>query len=80
MFACRDATDLMTDEREQALSGWVHVVYRLHMIVCPYCRNCREQLVETLELAQEIAAEPVPESTEESALAAFRARARTAPK
>jgi anti-sigma factor RsiW len=74
MFACRDAHELMTEEQEGALSGWVRARYRFHVAICPHCKAYRRQMDATIDLAKEIPAEPVPETTEERALAAFRAR------
>lgn len=74
MFACRDVHALMTEEQEGALSGWVRARYRFHLAICPHCKVYKRQMDATIVLAQGIAAEPVPETTEESALAAFRAR------
>jgi hypothetical protein len=74
MFACKDATEHMTDEREGALSGWVRVWYRLHLTICPHCRACRRQLDETVALTREIPPGDVPEKVVDTALAAFRDR------
>jgi hypothetical protein len=74
MFACRDATEHMTDEREGALSGWLRVKYRIHMTICPYCRACRRQLDAAVSLAAEIPPADVPEKMMDAALAAFRER------
>jgi hypothetical protein len=73
MFSCRDATELMTEEHEGALSGWVRARYRFHVTICPHCRACRRQMDQALSIAKEIPAEPVPETVEERAVAAFRA-------
>jgi len=72
MFACRDATELMTEEGEGALSGWVRLRYRFHMAICPHCKACRHQMDQALSIAKEIPAEPVPETVEDRAVAAFR--------
>jgi len=74
MFACRDATELMTEEREGALSGWVRVQFRFHMLICPHCKVCRRQLDEALAVARELPPEEVPPEVEEKAVAAFRTR------
>lgn len=76
MFSCRDATDLMTDESEGALSGGGRLKYRIHMIICAHCRAFRRQLRETVAVVKEIAREPEapkPE-LEERVMEAFRAR------
>jgi hypothetical protein len=77
MFGCRDATLLMTDEREGALSGWVRAKYRAHVFVCVYCRRYRRQLEQTLALSKEVPPDEVPARVEESAVAAFRSRSGT---
>ena len=78
MFSCRDATNMVTDESEGALSGGRGFRYRLHMTICPYCKAFRRQLKETIEVAKEIPQEHVAPGAEvEERLAeAFRARAR----
>ena len=38
MFACRDAIELLTEDQEGALSGWVRCRQRFHMAVCPHCK------------------------------------------
>jgi anti-sigma factor RsiW len=74
MFACRDVHALMTEEHEGALSGLVRARYRFHLAICPHCKAYRRQMDATIDLVKEIPAEPVPETTEERALAAFRTR------
>ena len=74
MFACRDATEHMTDESEGALSGWVRVKYRFHLTLCPYCRAFRRQLDTTVSLTRQIPRDEVPENVMNAALAAFRER------
>jgi hypothetical protein len=74
MFGCRDATSLMTDEREGALSGWVRAKYRAHLLICVYCRRCRCQLDRTVSLSKDVPPAEVPRELEEVALDAFRAR------
>jgi len=74
MFTCRDATDLMTDEREGALSGGLGFWYRVHMTICPYCRACRRQLDQAVSLSKEIPPEVVSDKVMDAALAAFRER------
>jgi hypothetical protein len=78
MFSCRDATNLMTDESEGALSGRGRFGYRTHMVLCAHCRAFRRQLREVVELAREIPREkdaPRPE-LEERLVEAFRAQKR----
>ena len=76
MFACRDATSLITEESEGALSGAARLKYRLHMVICVHCRAYRRQLGETLALVKELpgASEPVSSDVEERLVEAFRAR------
>ncbi len=78
MFSCRNATDLMTDEGEHALSGRNRFFFGVHMTICAHCRNFRRQLRETIRLVREIPSEkdaPPPE-LEDALAAAFRARKR----
>jgi hypothetical protein len=75
MFACRDATDLMTDDREGTLAGSVRFKYRLHLLICPYCRTCRRQLDEVVALAHQTRRETCAPDVEASVVAALRARA-----
>ncbi len=74
MFTCRDAAQLMTEEKEGTLHGWTRAKYELHMTVCVWCRRCRRQLDEAIDLSRDIAPAAVPPTVEESALAAFRGR------
>ena len=76
MFACRDATSLMTEESEGALSGWRLVKYRVHLFICPGCRRYHRQLGETIAVVKEIPreGEPVPAEVEKRLVEAFRAR------
>jgi hypothetical protein len=75
MFSCRDATSLMTDEREDRLSGAVRLKYRFHMLVCPHCKAYRRQLDETVTLVGELARTEIPPEIEDKLAAAFRTRA-----
>ena len=74
MFSCRDATNLMSDEREGRLAGGTRFKYACHMIICGHCRAFRRQLVETIAIVKEIPREEIPTKTEDEILAAFRAR------
>jgi hypothetical protein len=76
MFACRDATALMTAAEEGALSGLSLVKYRIHMSICFHCRACRRQLREAVALSREIPREDAPSHVVDAALAAFRERHR----
>jgi hypothetical protein len=74
MFACRDAMDLLTEERDGALTGWSRVKYRTHMLICAHCRACKRQLEEAIAIAKEIPKDDPPPNIEASALDAFRKR------
>jgi predicted anti-sigma-YlaC factor YlaD len=74
MFACRDATQLLTEEREGALRGWLRAKLRVHLTICSHCRAYRRQMEETIALAKETRATDVPPAIEEGAVAAFRKR------
>jgi hypothetical protein len=75
MFACRDATHLVTDAREGSLSGVLRFRYGFHMLICPHCKAFRRQLEETIAVAKEVAQEEqvAPEAVDR-AMEAFRAR------
>lgn len=79
MFACRDATELMTDARDGMLRGWVAAKFRFHMLVCPHCRACSRQVDAVLAATQDLQGEDVPAEIEERAVAAFRTRASRRP-
>ncbi len=74
MFSCRDATNLMTDEREGRLSGGLRFKYACHMLICGHCKAFRRQLVETVAIVKEIPRDEIPPKTEEALVAAFRVR------
>jgi hypothetical protein len=74
MFSCRDAIDLMTDERDGALRGKQRWLYGLHVLICPYCRTCRRQLGDVVALATETRREPDTTEPETKVLEALRAR------
>lgn len=74
MFTCRDAMDLVTDEREGALRGVRGFRYRFHVLICPHCRTCRRQLDEVVTLAGETRQEAPASEIEASVVAALRAR------
>ncbi|HEY8039364.1 MAG TPA: zf-HC2 domain-containing protein [Polyangiaceae bacterium] len=76
MFSCRDATHLMTEEREGTLSGVTKARYRLHMLLCPHCKVYRRQLDQAVELLKEIPRDeaPVPPEVEDRLVEAFRKR------
>jgi len=74
MFACRDATELMTEEREGTLRGGKRFWYGFHMTICSECKRYRRQMLEAMELAREIPREEPPREVEDKLAAAFRAR------
>jgi hypothetical protein len=74
MFGCRDATLLLTEEREGALAGWVRTKYRFHLTICVHCRRYRRQFDQALALSREAPAAEVPAELEEAAVEAFRSR------
>jgi hypothetical protein len=76
LFACRDAMDRMVDADEGALDGADLGKYRLHLLICPYCRECRRQIDATKTLARQMPPEPPPPAVENAALEAFRSRVR----
>ncbi len=75
MFSCRDATSLMTDEREGRLSGGVRFKYRFHMMICGHCRAFRRQLDQTIAIVKGLPRAEIPSETEDKVVGAFRARA-----
>jgi hypothetical protein len=74
MFACRDATQRMTDDREGKLEGTEKAKFRFHMFLCARCRAFRRQLDETVALVKEIPAGEVPQELEDELANAFRSR------
>ena len=74
MFSCRDATNLITEETEGALSGGGRFKYRFHMSICPHCKAFRRQLGDAIALVKEIPPEPVPREIEDRLVEAFRDR------
>jgi hypothetical protein len=72
LFACRDAMERWVEAEEGSLAGGDLARYRLHMVICPYCRECRRQLSATRTLARQMPPEPPPPAVEEAAMAAFR--------
>ena len=66
----------MTEEREGALRGWPRAQYLLHMTICVYCRRCRKQLEDAIQLSREVPPGEVPSSVEDPAVAAYRGRSR----
>ena len=78
MFSCRDATNLMTDEGEGALSGGGRFRYRVHMTICAHCRAFRRQLRATIALMKSIPRDDdAPgRDLEDRVVEAFRARQR----
>ena len=75
MFTCRDATHLMTEADEGALTGLTRFRYALHVTICPHCKACRRQLDQAMALAREIPPVEAPAEIESRAVEAFRARA-----
>jgi len=74
MLSCREATELMTDDREGKLAESCRVSFRFHMFLCVHCRRYRRQLEMAIAAAKQTEREEVPPAVEEKLVAAFRAR------
>jgi len=74
MVTCRQATELMTDEREGKLEGARARGYRIHMFICGHCRAYRRQLGVTIDASRGVPREEVPPAALDELVAAFRAR------
>jgi hypothetical protein len=75
MFSCRDATSLMSDEREGHLSGGARLKYRFHMLICAHCRAFRRQLDMTVAIVKSLPRVEISPAAEDELVAAFRTRA-----
>lgn len=71
--------DRWVDAEEGSLAGADLAKYRLHMVICPYCRECGRQLRATRALSRQMPPESPPPAVEEAAMEAFRSRARKTP-
>lgn len=75
MITCRQATDLLTEEREGTLPGGsTRAWFWCHMIICKHCRTYKRQLGVVIDAAKEAPREAVPAEIEDALVAAFRAK------
>ena len=73
---CRDAAEATTDAREGALTGMRRVRFRLHMLICPFCRAHERQVDTTISILRSLPKDEPSDEAREQALAAFRNRKR----
>lgn len=66
---CRDATALLTEDDESALTGAAKLKLSVHLTVCTVCRRLRSQLRATKEVLQRLAPEPPKKSDVDAILA-----------
>jgi hypothetical protein len=52
VLCCRDATALLTERSEGALSGAQAATFAFHLTVCPGCKAYRKQLETTVGVLQ----------------------------
>ena len=60
MMTCREATCLLTEEREGQLSAWTRLRYRMHLGICPRCRAYARGYDQVLEALASLPREPPP--------------------
>lgn len=72
IYCCRDATALLTEASEGALTGATAATFAFHLTICPHCRKYRAQLDKTVEVLRALPpAEPAkPKSADIDAIVA----------
>jgi hypothetical protein len=70
---CHFTVSMVTDDSERALSGWRKAFYRVHMAICPFCKEFRAQMEQTTAAARELESIEPPRPIDPRLLAAFRA-------
>ena len=71
---CREFVELVTDYGEGALPERRRDLVEEHLVMCDWCKTYMDQLQTTVEAMPAAAeTEPVPPSTEDDLLEAFRA-------
>jgi Putative zinc-finger len=64
-LCCRDATALLTEDAEGALSGIDQASFSMHLAICVQCRRYRSQLHAAVEVLKAIPREaPKPDDVE----------------
>jgi predicted anti-sigma-YlaC factor YlaD len=58
MMNCRDATQTMSEELERPLTLSEQVSLKVHLVVCPPCRNFRQQAAFLRESMRAYARDP----------------------
>ena len=74
-MTCRQATCLVTEEREGQLSTWKRWRYRLHLAMCGGCRAYVRGFDQVLEALTSLPPEPPPEALCQALSARLRGRA-----
>ena len=73
-MTCRQATCLVTEEREGQLSTWKRLRYRLHLGICPSCRAYVRGFDQVLEALTSLPPEPPPAALCDTLSARLRSR------
>jgi hypothetical protein len=73
-MTCRQATCLVTEEREGQLSAWRRWRYRLHLSMCGRCRAYVRGFDQVLEALPSLRAEPPPDELCDTLCARLRSR------
>ena len=60
MMTCREATCVLTEQREGTLSGWTRFRYRVHLGMCSSCRAYVRGFDQLLQALSAIPAEVPP--------------------
>ncbi len=71
MMRCQDVTHLATDFLDGSLPWHRRAAFRMHLLMCRYCRTYLDQMRETLRRLRRLPPEPVPPSTKEDLLRQF---------
>ena len=61
LMTCREATCLLTEQREGQLSAWARMRFRLHLGLCGRCRAYVRGFDQVLEALTTLPREPPPE-------------------
>jgi anti-sigma factor RsiW len=72
MLTCRELTELITDYLEGRLPLSRRLSFRLHVMMCRYCREYLRQMRITVRTMGAMPAEPIPPEVCEQLLKSFR--------
>ncbi len=79
MPSCRDITEQASDYLEHALSPWQRTGFRLHLLMCLYCRRHMKHLRLTIATLHRLPEETAQDDSEEKQLEAVLQALREAP-